>query len=108
MQNIKEFICPILLKSKLIDKLLFALILGGALGNFYDRIVYKAVPDFIDLHYDNFHWFTFNVADIFAVIIAVPTSKIVTAPVLETVATSVLLEVYVIGSPEILETPANV
>ena len=35
------------------------------LGNFYDRLVYKAVPDFIDLHYNNFHWFTFNVADIF-------------------------------------------
>ncbi len=55
----------ILLKSKLIDKLLFALILGGALGNFYDRITYFAVPDFIDFHYQNFHWFTFNIADIF-------------------------------------------
>jgi len=54
-----------LLKSKLIDKLLFALILGGALGNFYDRITYFAVPDFIDFHYQNFHWFTFNIADIF-------------------------------------------
>tara|TARA_Y100000996_G_C22532049_1_gene646882 strand:+ start:1236 stop:1751 length:516 start_codon:yes stop_codon:yes gene_type:complete len=53
-----------LLKSKLIDKLLFALILGGALGNFYDRITYFAVPDFIDFHYQNFHWFTFNIADI--------------------------------------------
>ena len=38
---------------------------GGALGNFYDRITLKAVPDFIDLHYENFHWFTFNCADIF-------------------------------------------
>tara|TARA_Y200000002_G_scaffold323977_1_gene285378 strand:+ start:2168 stop:2668 length:501 start_codon:yes stop_codon:yes gene_type:complete len=47
------------------DKLIYAIIIGGALGNFYDRLVYKAVPDFIDLHYDNFHWFTFNVADIF-------------------------------------------
>lgn len=54
-----------LLKSKLIDKLLFALIIGGALGNFYDRITYFAVPDFIDFHYQNFHWFTFNIADIF-------------------------------------------
>ena len=36
---------------------------GGALGNFVDRIYYNAVPDFIDLHYEEFHWFTFNVAD---------------------------------------------
>ena len=41
------------------------LILGGALGNLTDRIYYSAVPDFIDLHIDNFHWFIFNVADIF-------------------------------------------
>ena len=50
---------------KTLDKMIFTLILGGALGNFYDRLIYKAVPDFIDLHYANFHWFTFNVADIF-------------------------------------------
>ena len=47
------------------DKLIYSIIIGGAIGNFYDRLYYKAVPDFIDLHYDNFHWFTFNVADIF-------------------------------------------
>ena len=41
------------------------MILGGALGNFYDRIFYNAVPDFIDFHIGNFHWFIFNVADIF-------------------------------------------
>ena len=41
------------------------IILGGSLGNLYDRIHYRAVPDFIDLHYENFHWFVFNVADIF-------------------------------------------
>ena len=41
------------------------LILGGALGNVYDRIFYKAVPDFIDMHIGNFHWFIFNVSDIF-------------------------------------------
>ena len=41
------------------------LIAGGALGNFYDRIIYTAVPDFIDLHFNGFHWFVFNVADIF-------------------------------------------
>ena len=54
-----------LVVSEKTDKLIYSLIIGGALGNFYDRIVYKAVPDFIDLHYDDFHWFTFNVADIF-------------------------------------------
>ena len=41
------------------------MISGGALGNLYDRVVFFAVPDFIDLHFGNFHWFTFNVADIF-------------------------------------------
>ena len=51
--------------SKKKDKLIFSIILGGALGNFYDRLFYYAVPDFIDLHYSSFHWFTFNIADIF-------------------------------------------
>ena len=41
------------------------LILGGALGNVFDRIIYKAVPDFIDFHIGNFHWFIFNLADVF-------------------------------------------
>tara|TARA_E500000178_G_C16993579_1_gene742046 strand:- start:955 stop:1455 length:501 start_codon:yes stop_codon:yes gene_type:complete len=54
-----------LIISEKVDKLIYAMIIGGALGNFYDRLIFKAVPDFIDLHYDNFHWFTFNVADIF-------------------------------------------
>ena len=53
------------LMSEKSDKLIYSIIIGGALGNFYDRLSYKAVPDFIDLHYNNFHWFTFNVADIF-------------------------------------------
>ena len=44
---------------------LFLIILGGSLGNLFDRIYYKAVPDFIDFHYNDFHWFIFNVADIF-------------------------------------------
>ncbi|MDC2987014.1 signal peptidase II [Candidatus Pelagibacter bacterium] len=57
-----------LVLSEKIDKLIYSVIIGGALGNFYDRLVYNAVPDFIDLHYDNFHWFTFNVADIFITI----------------------------------------
>ena len=54
--------------SEIIDKLIYSVIIGGALGNFYDRLVYNAVPDFIDIHYKNFHWFTFNVADIFITI----------------------------------------
>jgi len=41
------------------------IIFSGALGNLFDRIFYKAVPDFIDLHINNFHWFIFNVSDIF-------------------------------------------
>ena len=59
------FLLYIFIISETLDKMIFTLILGGALGNFYDRLIYKAVPDFIDLHYANFHWFTFNVADIF-------------------------------------------
>ena len=59
------FLIYLIIKSKNIDKILFSLILGGAIGNFYDRLVYFAVPDFIDIHYNNFHWFTFNIADIF-------------------------------------------
>ena len=57
-----------LVLSEIIDKLIYSVIIGGALGNFYDRLVYNAVSDFIDLHYKNFHWFTFNVADIFITI----------------------------------------
>ena len=56
------------LKSDKFDKTAFSLIIGGALGNFYDRIFFNAVPDFIDIHYGNFHWFTFNIADIFITI----------------------------------------
>ena len=56
------------LDSEKYEKIIFSIIIGGALGNFYDRITYKAVPDFIDLHYKNFHWFTFNLADIFITI----------------------------------------
>ena len=58
----------VFITSKNLDKLIYALIIGGAAGNLYDRIIYKAVPDFIDIHYSNFHWFTFNVADIFITI----------------------------------------
>ena len=44
---------------------LLLIILGGSIGNLFDRIYYKAVPDFVDLHYNDFHWYIFNVADIF-------------------------------------------
>jgi signal peptidase II len=58
----------LIINGSLFDKFSYAIILGGAFGNFYDRIFYFAVPDFIDIHYQNFHWFTFNVADIFITI----------------------------------------
>ena len=54
-----------LIKSKGIYAYSIVLIIGGSLGNLFDRIYYYAVPDFIDLHLGNFHWFIFNVADIF-------------------------------------------
>ena len=54
-----------LVKSKGGYAYLIALIIGGALGNLLDRIYYHAVPDFIDLHLSNHHWFIFNIADIF-------------------------------------------
>ena len=54
-----------IMKTKGLEKFGFLMILGGALGNIFDRLNYSAVPDFIDFHYNNFHWFIFNVADIF-------------------------------------------
>jgi signal peptidase II len=54
-----------IIKSDGLKKFSLMLILGGALGNFYDRIAYGAVPDFIDFHANGFHWFIFNIADIF-------------------------------------------
>ena len=54
-----------ILKSERLKKYSLLMILGGALGNFFDRVFYKSVPDFIDLHIGNFHWFIFNIADIF-------------------------------------------
>ena len=55
----------LLIRSKKVYTYLIALIIGGSLGNLFDRIYYYAVPDFIDLHLGNYHWFIFNVADIF-------------------------------------------
>ena len=53
------------IKSEGIKKYSLLMILGGALGNFFDRLIYRSVPDFIDFHVGQFHWFIFNVADIF-------------------------------------------
>ena len=53
------------IKAKGIEKYSFMMICGGSIGNIFDRLFYQAVPDFIDIHYENFHWFIFNVADIF-------------------------------------------
>ena len=54
-----------MIRSSGLKKYALIMILGGALGNLYDRIFFKAVPDFIDFHVQDFHWFIFNVADIF-------------------------------------------
>ncbi len=54
-----------MLRSKGLEKIGFLMIIGGSLGNLFDRLYYSSVPDFIDFHYNNFHWFIFNVADIF-------------------------------------------
>jgi len=54
-----------IIKSNGLKKYSLIAVLGGALGNLFDRIYYSAVPDFIDLHINGFHWFIFNVADIF-------------------------------------------
>ena len=62
------FLIYLAMNADKFDKLIFSIIIGGAGGNFYDRLVYQAVPDFIDFHVQNFHWFTFNVADIFITI----------------------------------------
>ena len=57
-----------IIKSSGVKKYSLLMIAGGALGNFYDRVLNKAVPDFIDFHIGNFHWFIFNIADIFITI----------------------------------------
>ena len=53
------------LKSQGFKRYSLLMIVGGALGNLHDRIFFNAVPDFIDFHIGNFHWFIFNVSDIF-------------------------------------------
>jgi len=54
--------------SNYLESIFISIILGGALGNLFDRYYYSSVPDFIDFHYESFHWFTFNIADIFITI----------------------------------------
>lgn len=53
------------LKSKSLEKISYLMIVGGSFGNIFDRLYYSSVIDFIDINYNNFHWFIFNVADIF-------------------------------------------
>ena len=59
------FVLMMAIKNKGNQKYALLMILGGAIGNLYDRVFFKAVPDFIDFHIGEFHWFVFNVADIF-------------------------------------------
>ena len=62
---INLLIVYLIIKSKDKNAYFFLIILGGSLGNLFDRIYYSAVPDFIDISYKGYHWFVFNVADIF-------------------------------------------
>ena len=62
---ITVIILVMIIKSEGFKKYSLLFVFGGSLGNIYDRIYYSAVPDFIDFHINNFHWFVFNVADIF-------------------------------------------
>ena len=55
-------------KTAKFEKIAFIMIFGGSIGNIFDRLYYSSVPDFIDFHINNFHWFIFNVADIFITI----------------------------------------
>jgi|TARA_B110001452_G_C15073348_1_gene374635 signal peptidase II len=54
-----------IINADFLNKVFYSFLLGGAIGNFYDRMHYFSVPDFIDFHINNYHWFTFNIADIF-------------------------------------------
>ena len=62
------FIIFLIYKNNGFKKYSYILVCGGALGNVFDRMYYQSVPDFIDIHYNSFHWFIFNVADIFITI----------------------------------------
>ena len=62
---INFIIIYLVIVTKDFRKYFFLLILGGSFGNLFDRLYYRSVPDFIDFHIGNFHWFIFNIADIF-------------------------------------------
>ena len=62
---VTAFIFWMIIKTKKLEKIGFMMIFAGSLGNIFDRLYYSSVPDFIDIHFYNFHWFIFNVADIF-------------------------------------------
>ena len=62
---ITSVILIMIIKAKSFRKYCLMFIFGGSIGNLFDRIYYSAVPDFLDLHINNYHWFVFNVADIF-------------------------------------------
>tara|TARA_B100001996_G_C18628479_1_gene580775 strand:+ start:388 stop:885 length:498 start_codon:yes stop_codon:yes gene_type:complete len=62
---INILILIMIIRSRDYKFLFLLMVLGGSFGNLFDRIYYRAVPDFIDIHYESFHWFVFNVADIF-------------------------------------------
>ena len=68
ISSIIIFLIFLAAKTEGIRRYFYILIIGGALGNFFDRVYYSAVPDFIDLHIGEFHWFVFNIADIFITI----------------------------------------
>jgi signal peptidase II len=63
--SITSIIMWLAYKANGLEKISYLMIIGGSLGNIFDRICYSAVPDFIDISINNFHWFIFNVADIF-------------------------------------------
>jgi len=65
---INLLIIYMIIKSNDLKSYFLIMVLGGSLGNLFDRIYYSAVPDFIDINYREFHWFIFNVADIFITI----------------------------------------
>jgi len=59
------YLIYLMVTSDNFGKIIISFIVGGAIGNVYDRFTYFAVPDFIDFHIEDFHWFTFNFADVF-------------------------------------------
>ncbi len=62
------FVFYLLTRSNGFKKFALLMIFSGAIGNLFDRIIYRAVPDFIDFHVGSFHWFIFNIADVFITI----------------------------------------